>query len=117
MKQQSFVTPPRPRRRKGKRLSWEKKTRLIVETIEKNVDYHALIHGTRGVGFRMKQIADMTGYQKSGPLMTDLYRMVDEGILYMEDRDAKSPLSKIEFIFYTPRSWEQRPKQLELFNG
>lgn len=89
-----------------KRLSFMDKANLVVEMINRNLDYHQAISGHRGFGFTMGQIASMTRYAPSSALMNDLFKMADEGMLRVDTRASKrTGLSPVEHIFYTPKAW------------
>lgn len=102
----------RKARKKIKRTSFVKKAEHIVHMMEKNTDYHEALHGHRNFGYRMSQIAAMIAYEPSTALMTDLFRMCDDGMLYVETLPlAKGGLSKVEYVFYVGKRPAKKEKR------
>lgn len=102
--------------KKRKRLTYVEKWQLVLARIEKNVDFHEALHGHRGFGFRMSQIADMIGYVPSTALMVDLHIMADDGHLIAVQKPLRAcGLSNYEYVFYTKRSYNHALKQGVLF--
>lgn len=91
-------------RKKIKRQSFTRKAEHIVHMMEKNTDYHEALHGHRSFGYRMSQIAAMIAYEPSTALMSDLFKMCEENMLYVETLPlAKGGLSNVEYVFYVGR--------------
>jgi hypothetical protein len=92
--------------RKTRRMTFMDKALFVVQMINRNLDYHEALHGHRGFGFTMGQIASMVKYQPSTAFMNDLFKMCDEGLLRADTRASRYVgLSKHEHVFYTPAAW------------
>lgn len=104
-------------RKRRKRLPFGVKVTHVTHMMSENARQLEAVHGCSGWGFKMSQIAEMTGYERSTAMMNDLLRMCDEGFLRLEVKPlASCGVSNVEYWFYTPDEHKRALKQGRLIS-
>lgn len=89
-------------RKRRRRLQFGQKVTHVVHMMTENARQLCALTGCEGWGFKMSQIAQMTGYERSTALLNDLLKMCDEGHIMLEVKPLlTSGVSSVEYWFYT----------------